>query len=401
MNLFHREHYHWNNRDSSYNTADDHDYGRFPMDVANELVTQETKTLYIDFSIEVEPESSYVPRNSEYRDDSYIFYYYLVISNQDSEFTKKLFSRHYREFGNPEIKGDMKYEMEDLDKPKTIRGLENYFKPLVSHLSINNSFSRDDSTLSSLYQSIVSVVPEVQKDSNKAYNGERVILNFLDSRTAKEQNEANRIREQESALFSGPMKWITLRFYFVFGKAPTRSNRTKLVMNAMNSLGSSLDFDIFDFRCNTENYKAWYESWITYVKTEGKKQIVRLLNRLSTYNDCVSSLVELESVEKIINKVCGRSDFELSFDFSGGSEHKDGKKQRKKGNQKTDSMSVYLGLLGLDAIPETMDELKKAYRNACFAFHPDRFSDAGKKKWAEEQIKKISNAFDELSKLYA
>ena len=82
-----------------------------------------------------------------------------------------------------------------------------------------------------------------------------------------------------SALFSGPMKWITFRFYFVYGKAPTRSNRTKLVTTAMNSLGISLDFDIFDFRCNAENYKVWYESWITYVKTEGKKQIARKSNK--------------------------------------------------------------------------------------------------------------------------
>lgn len=400
MSLFHREHFHWNTRDSSYNTVDDHNFGSFPMDIVEELVSPETKSLYIDFVIKADPESSYIPRYSEYRDDSYNFYYSLIVSNQEYEFTKKLFSRHYRESCTSGRTGEMEYELEELDEPKIIKGLENYFKPLMLHLSINNSFSKTDSALDSLFKTIVSIKPEVPTDTGKACYKRRVALNFLDSSSAKEQREAENRRKQESAIFEGPVKWITFRFYFVYGKAPTRSNRTKLVLNVMNSLGVSSDFDIFDFRCNAENYKVWYESWITYVKTEGKKQIVRLLNRLSTYNDCVLSLVELESVEKIINKVCERTDFELSFNFSSGSDHKYEKKQRRKGSQKTDSKSVYLGLLGLESLPDSFEELKKAYRNACFAFHPDRFTDAGKKKWADEQLKKISTAFAELSKEY-
>ena len=64
-------------------------------------------------------------------------------------------------------------------------------------------------------------------------------------------------------------------------------------------------------------------------------------------------------------------------------------------------MSVKLGFLCLESLPETLEELKKAFRNACFAFHPDRFSGAEKKKWAEDRLKKISEAYEELSKLYA
>lgn len=102
-----------------------------------------------------------------------------------------------------------------------------------------------------------------------------------------------------------------------------------------------------------------------------------------------------------IGNITGRYDFEIPFNFSDSSESENkGKKQMGKKTQ-NDNTSIWLGLLGLEAMPDSLDELKKAYRNACFAFHPDRFTDAGKKKRAEEQLKKISNAFDELSKLYA
>lgn len=136
------------------------------------------------------------------------------------------------------------------------------------------------------------------------------------------------------------------------------------------------------------------------MNTEGKINITKILNRLSGFHDCVSSLLELKSIDTIIGNITGRYDFEIPFNFSDSSESEnEGKKQMGKKTQ-NDNTSIWLGLLGLEAMPDSLDELKKAYRNACFAFHPDRFTDAGKKKWAEEQLKKISNAFDELSKLY-
>lgn len=404
MSLFRKEFFNWHTRDNSYNRANNFCYGVLSSNSICELVTPSTKAIYIDFLIRSESESSYLPKNSDYRNQEYNFYYDLVISNQNTEYKKRLFSRHYKEYGTTGLFGDFKEELEDLDEPKVVQGLEDYFNPLLKHLSSKNGLENGDAALNNLFRTIGSVKPVVnKKEPNSVCYKSRVTLNFLDAAKAREQRDESRVREKESAVFDGPVKWISFRFHFTYGKGPEKANRTKLVLTIINGMGASLEYDVFDFRCNIENYKGWYESWVSFVNTEGKIKITQLLNRLSGYHECASNLVEWESINRIISKVAGRSDFEVSFNFSDGSQTDSGNKGNKQRAKKTqnDKSSIWLGLLGLEDIPDSFEELKKAYRNACFAFHPDRFTDVGKKKWAEGQLKKVSTAFDELSKLYA
>ena len=404
MGLFHKEFFNWHTRDNSYNRASNFYYGVMSSEIISDLVTSSTKTLYFDFLIRSESESSFFPKNSDYRNQEYNFYYDIVFSNQDIECKKRLFSRHYKEYGTTGLFGDFKEELEELDEPKVVQGLKDYFCPLLKYLAENNGLENGDSILDDLFTTIGSVKPVLNNDEpNRVCYKRRVTLNFLDSVTAREKKDESRIREKESAVFDGPIKWLSFRFHFAYGRGPEKANRTKLVLTIINSMGASLEYYVFDFRCNIENYKGWYESWVSFVSTEGKIKITQLLNRLSGYHECASSLVEWDSINRIIGKVSGRSDFEISFNFSEGAQNGSGNKGNKQRTKKTqnDKSSIWLGLLGLESMPDTFEELKKAYRNACFAFHPDRFSDAGKKKWAEDQLKKVSNAFDELSKLFA
>lgn len=404
MSLFHKEFFNWHTRDNSYNRANNFYYGVMSSDAISDLVTPSTKAIYFDFLIRSESESSYFPKNSDYRNQEYNFYYDLVISNQDIEYKKRLFCRHYKEHGTTGLFGDFKEELEDLDEPKVVQGLEDYFNPLLKHLSSNNGLENGDAVLNDLFRTIGSVKPVLNNiEPNSVCYKRRVTLNFLDAAKAREQRDKSKIREKESAVFDGPIKWISFRFHFAYGRGPEKANRTKLVLTIINSMGSSLEYDVFDFRCNIENYKGWYESWVSFVNTEGKIKVTQLLNRLSEYHECASNLVEWESINRIISKVAGRSDFEVSFNFSEGTQTGSGNKGNKQKKKKTQDgeYAIWLVLLGLESMPDSLEELKKAYRNACFAFHPDRFSDAGKKKWAEDQLKKVSSAFDELSKLYA
>jgi hypothetical protein len=52
-----------------------------------------------------------------------------------------------------------------------------------------------------------------------------------------------------------------------------------------------------------------------------------------------------------------------------------------------------LELLGVDELPETMEALKKAYRNAMFIHHPDYGGDV-------ETAKQVNLAFERLGKNY-
>lgn len=83
MGLFHKEFFNWHTRDNSYNRASDFYYGVLSSETISDLVTSSTKTLYFDFLIRSESESSFFPKNSDYRNQEYNFYYDLVISNQD------------------------------------------------------------------------------------------------------------------------------------------------------------------------------------------------------------------------------------------------------------------------------------------------------------------------------
>ena len=341
-------------------------------------------------------------RSSDYKDHKYYFYYDIVISNQYTEYRTKLFCRICRVHGTSGLSGNYKQELEELDEPKVVQGLKDYFSPLLSHLSSDNALLNGDSVLNDLFRTIGSVKPVLNNEEpNRVCYKRRITLNFLDKATAREQKDESRIKERESALFEGSIKWISFRFHFSCGKGEEMPNRMKLVLTVINSMGVSMEYNVFDFRCNADNYKGWYRNWVSFVNTEGKINITKILNRLSGYHDCVSSLLELKSIDTIINNITGRYDFEIPFNFSDSSESENkGKKQRAK-KTPNDKTSIWLGLLGLEAMPDSLDALRKAYRNACFAFHPDRFTDAGKKTWAEEQLKIISNAFDELSKLYA
>ena len=395
--------FNWHPRDVRYNDANNYFYGVITPEMISGLVTSDTRTIYIDFQIRSEMESFLFTKNSDYRDHKFFFYYDLVISNQYTEYRTKLFCRICREHGTSGLFGNYKQELEELDEPKVVQGLKDYFSPLLRHLSSDNGLLNGDSVLNDLFRTIGSVKPVLnneEPDCCVCYK-RRVTLNFLDKATAREQTDESRTKEKESALFEGPIKWISFRFHFSCGKGEEMPNRMKLVLTVINSMGASMEYNVFDFRCNAENYKGWYRNWVSFVNTEGKINITKILNRLSGYHDCVSSLLELKSIDTIINNITGRYDFEIPYNFSDSFESENrGKKQRAKKAQ-NDKTSIWLGLLGLEAMPDSLDELKKAYRNACFAFHPDRFTDAGKKKWAEDQLKKISNAFDELSKLYA
>ena len=401
MGLFSKEFFNWNTRDDSYFRPGNFYYGPMSSDIISDLVTSRTKAIYFDFQIRSESESSFFPRNSDYRDGNYNFYYDLFFSNQDTMYKKKLFSRHLREYGTTGLFGDFKEELEELDEPKIEQGLRDYFRPLLKYLSENNELRNEDSALDGLFRTICSAKPVLNREEpNRVCYKKRVVLNFLDSITAKERKEESRIKEKESALFDGSMKWISFRFHFEHNKGAENSKSIKLVLTIINSKGASIEYDVFDFRCNIENSKAWRDRWVSFVKTEGKIKILQILNRLSRYHECVSDLLELKSINSIIDHIIGYYDLEIPITFSCGSEsERKGKKERSQKTQ-NDQTSIWLGLLGLESMPDSLDELKKAYRNACFAFHPDRFTDAGKKKWAEEQLKKISNAFDELSKLY-
>lgn len=52
-----------------------------------------------------------------------------------------------------------------------------------------------------------------------------------------------------------------------------------------------------------------------------------------------------------------------------------------------------LDILGLSELPETMEKLKRAYRNAMMVHHPDKGGDL-------ETAKKVNLAFERLSKNY-
>lgn len=391
--------FNWHKRDTRYNAANYYFYGVMSSEVISDLVTSKTRAIYIDFQIRSEMESASSVRNSDYRDNEFNFYYDLVISNQDTEYMTRLFSRHYSEHGTSGLFGDFKCELEELDEPKVIQGLNDYFGPLLKYLSAKNGLENGDSVLNDLFKTICSVRPVLNnEDPNRVCYKRRVTLIFLDAVTAKAQMS----NEREKALFEGPIKWLTFRFHFKYGKCPALTNRAKLALTIINSMGESIEYDIFDFRCDIENKNIWNGHWVAFVNTEGKIRITKLLSRLSGYHECVSGLVELKSIDIIINNVIGRYDFEIPFNFSRDSGSDSENKTRKKRTNKTqnDSIPFWLGLLGLETMPDTMGELKQAYHNACFAFHPDRFSDEGKKKWAEEQLKKISDAFDNLSRLY-
>ena len=85
-------------------------------------------------------------------------------------------------------------------------------------------------------------------------------MNFLDKATAREQTDESRTKEKESALFEGPIKWISFRFHFACGKDEEMPNRMKPVLTVINSMGASMEYNVFDFRCNAENYKGWYSN---------------------------------------------------------------------------------------------------------------------------------------------
>lgn len=382
-------------RDRSYNEADNYNYGVMQEDQIEYLVTKKTDSITIDFRIYSVPISSLISlfRKKKQAEKKYYLYYHLFISSEDYWFGKNLFCRSCGESG-----------FEEIDGSAVVRGLRSYFMPLVEHLSENNLYSAENNELDNLFRTIGSVEPILKDDSSEGTCFKSgVTIRFIDAETAEAQKEAARLRNRESALFEGQLKWISFRFHFKYGKGLEKANRTKLALTIINSMGVSIEYDVFDFRCSIQDYRGWYESWISYVNTEGKIKIIQLLNRLAGYHECVSSLVEWESINKIINKVAGRADFEVSFNFAQGSKSESGSKEKKQKqkNAGKDQASIWLGLLGLESMPNSIDELKKAYRNACFAFHPDRFSDVEKKKWAEEQLKKVSSAFDELSKLYA
>jgi len=64
-----------------------------------------------------------------------------------------------------------------------------------------------------------------------------------------------------------------------------------------------------------------------------------------------------------------------------------------------DSDTAYYELLGLKP-GCSLDELKKAYKTACKAFHPDKVQHLGEevRKVAEDKLKKINQAYEYLKK---
>ena len=382
-------------RNRAYNEADNYDYGVMPEYQIENLVTKKVDRITIDFGICSVPVSSLISllRKAKRSEKRYHLCYCLIISSESYSLEKKLFCRNYSESG-----------FEEIDSSAVERGLSSFFRPLVEHLSANNFFSIESTELDNLFRTIATAEPILKDNSSEGVcYKKRVTIRFTDAETAEAQKEAARLRNRESALFEGQLKWMSFRFHFKYGKGLEKVNRTKLALTVINSNGTSMSYDVFDFRCSIQDYRGWYESWVSFVNTEGKIKITQLLSRLAGYHECVSSLVEWESINRIINKVAGRADFEVSFNFSQGSKSGSGSKEKSRSQKRTEKnqASIWLGLLGLESMPDSLDEMKKAYRNACFAFHPDRFTDTEKKKWAEEQLKRITNAFDELSKFYA
>ena len=405
MSRIYREHHNYAERDDNYNFANDYCYGTMSSSTVTALVNTDTESLFFNLIISYECESSYTPRNSDYRDKNYYYYYTLRFSNGDVVYEKKLFSRKYREYGNEGLIGNKNREFEVIDSRKVSQGLNEYLKPLVEYLSANNGLGDNNSKLNELCNTVGTIIPPYPSEKLEDVSfREEVTLDFLNQKAAKEQREANKQLEEEASFFSGCLQWISFRFHFVYGKSTDRSSRIKLILTVMNSTGLCMNYDVFDYRSNLTSYREWFESWVSFVNTEGKASIVRILNKLSSHKKCIQDLIEWNAINKIVKTIAGREDYETGFTFTGNSENKgrdERKDKKKKRNESTDSMSVKLGFLCLESLPETFEELKKAFRNACFAFHPDRFSGAEKKKWAEDRLKKISEAFEELSKLYA
>ena len=62
------------------------------------------------------------------------------------------------------------------------------------------------------------------------------------------------------------------------------------------------------------------------------------------------------------------------------------------------NIKAYCEVLGLKAMPKSLRELKLARKNALFAHHPDRQSDASMDKKYNEVTVKINDAFEFLKK---
>jgi hypothetical protein len=61
-------------------------------------------------------------------------------------------------------------------------------------------------------------------------------------------------------------------------------------------------------------------------------------------------------------------------------------------------LDVHVRVLDL-TWPASREQIRAAHRDQASAWHPDRFSSAGQKAKAEEKMKRINNAFEELTKL--
>ena len=248
-----------------------------------------------------------------------------------------------------------------------------------------------------------------QMERIKAENEER-----LKQEQAKKEERQRKEREKEEEnkrlFFAPPLLWISLQIVV--------DEHWNSSIYLINSKGISISLSVFSPRIkglvkhraglsfqemlNEHHYRERdtinkaMDAYMKYegrVRTEGKKNLVNALSSLPAPSFIMEDLLNADNVKHIIQCISEGISDEYTITINGCEKNTGG-------DQKTDNNSVYLGLLGLKTMPKTLDELKKAYRNVCFACHPDRFSDNDKKKWAEEQIKIITDAFDRLSKLY-
>ena len=194
---------------------------------------------------------------------------------------------------------------------------------------------------------------------------------------SKERSEKQKL-EAEKVFYE---KTDYLEFYFNYDFI----NRV-LRLHVTNDSGNTRTYKIPGFRLGSAD-----------LEVSGKARIIKIYNNISKYGiqndpDTIATIIsEIRANHKYT--------FTLIRDNSEYKTHNQKQKQQSEesynGNYSS-SIDNFLSTLRLNRdIQLSKEKLTEAFHNLCLAYHPDRYP-SGRKAWAEEEMKKVNEAYDAL-----